>query len=649
MSEKSTQSKCSLQQGASTTSDIHTVGQHSCRTDIRTVSDPFQRCAVSLLTKLQIGKSLPSSPRRASSPRSSTPSSPLIKRTRSSPFPLPETLERSQAPRKQPRKIRSNSAALSTRDSPCEVTKDVSAPSLRNEDTQKPSIGPHRIRTNKPRKLQRLDHNDPSEKGHSESFANSESVSSKGSRIHIDAGDEEHPSSPAATQASANRKTLADQGASQTSSTVCSGTTSEPSSENWSEHYQLQQLASGIDTNLGKHRRSSAFFKSDLVSQDQQVVEPREPQNAKSNMSAALPDNVIFPALGSSSSTVSPLSATSRTLQAMRSPYSFLDYPQSAFDYAIQPPIHGGNFFSRPGMRLPSLTDTSSYYHLTRSPSLCSSRNQQVFPLPLPSKKELTPVENILQTWTPEKRLRLITLRTVLLRCAILSGSNIDQRRENIMTPQTNYHQICRMIKRDGLPIAESLGETAFIARCYYWVGRGHAGLEEWDAAIQAFRKALQYNVAEVHVLLPRTHQYDTDFWLRQMEEQKRLRTKGPDQKAERLTTSLQEDILEYFDAVEDGDVEKANSIAGWLRPVWEPDILKTDKKIAFTKSDWVYIKSTPRGVRRALHNDDRVYLEETWKRTQNMCLVWADLWKELAAPNERLNLTDRSRSFGVD
>ncbi|KAH9881796.1 hypothetical protein J1614_000967 [Plenodomus biglobosus] len=96
-------------------------------------------------------------------------------------------------------------------------------------------------------------------------------------------------------------------------------------------------------------------------------------------------------------------------------------------------------------------------------------------------------------------KIRLIQLRTLLMRCQILQSTvnNIERKpwTHHIRNlPYTHYSKM-RKIAYMARELAQRLESPELEARCEYWTGRGHGGTQDFKAAANHFRRAMTLDV----------------------------------------------------------------------------------------------------------------------------------------------------------
>lgn len=113
------------------------------------------------------------------------------------------------------------------------------------------------------------------------------------------------------------------------------------------------------------------------------------------------------------------------------------------------------------------------------------------------------------------------------MRCSVLTQTGPRQfetlTQEDFSENSLKSFKITSIITKEALPLAVDIGHRGLEARCWYWLGRGEAGQEDWEAAIYAFEKAIRYGVEECR-LSPENEGKDVRYWLHQVlaEEHKR-------------------------------------------------------------------------------------------------------------------------------
>ncbi|KAJ4301774.1 hypothetical protein N0V90_003868 [Kalmusia sp. IMI 367209] len=90
-------------------------------------------------------------------------------------------------------------------------------------------------------------------------------------------------------------------------------------------------------------------------------------------------------------------------------------------------------------------------------------------------------------------RIRVLQVRTALIRCAILSRSARELEHgaewKGSKPAYKEYSKMNRVVDKAG-QMAEELGSHGLQARCWYWKGRACGGQRYWDEAVKAFEKA---------------------------------------------------------------------------------------------------------------------------------------------------------------
>jgi hypothetical protein len=246
----------------------------------------------------------------------------------------------------------------------------------------------------------------------------------------------------------------------------------------------------------------------------------------------------------------------------------------SAFEYAIRPfldnsPTHHGHNLVLPSPTSASFTSSEPSVPAnppSAAPSSWSHSTEQLY--------EATPLEQGLPEFlkgakTLENRLRHLTLKTALLRCAILvrlietshdndinppnplnspgrlripstsrshsrgrsrlrAGVRTHSRLRSLNsysdgsdpnsdddTKTENYEawsKVYTLAYRLAYPVAQRLGHQGLQARCLYWVGRAEWGLGNWENARKAFERVRLYGAADL-----RNDEKDWEFWFQKM------------------------------------------------------------------------------------------------------------------------------------
>lgn len=96
-------------------------------------------------------------------------------------------------------------------------------------------------------------------------------------------------------------------------------------------------------------------------------------------------------------------------------------------------------------------------------------------------------------------RLRLVQLRTLLLRCTVLQSTVREIERKawfqaGEYNPHWHYSQI-QQLARQARAYAEELGSRDLQARCEYWAGRGYGGTGDYGAAAEHFSMAMKLDI----------------------------------------------------------------------------------------------------------------------------------------------------------
>jgi hypothetical protein len=257
----------------------------------------------------------------------------------------------------------------------------------------------------------------------------------------------------------------------------------------------------------------------------------------------------------------------------------------SAFDYAIAPFVKDFKRSDPLWNLLSPTASTSSTVSESKSEfsSFSSTRNERLYPHR--SDRYILPEE--LQSMTIDERLRFIALRAVLMRCTILSRSIAKKNDIFDYSHMPDYPGISKITRRYALPIAKSLGMNSLQGLCWYWIGRGEAGREEWDAAIEAFENAIRFDVMkEGKGITPNKEGKDALYWLQWVQVAR-------DQRKPSQTSETAYDMKQYLNALDAGEVDP-DSLAEQLSPTWHPGH-RTTKKEDFTTEEWVYITAPPK------------------------------------------------------
>ncbi|KAF2467728.1 uncharacterized protein BDR25DRAFT_374571 [Lindgomyces ingoldianus] len=193
----------------------------------------------------------------------------------------------------------------------------------------------------------------------------------------------------------------------------------------------------------------------------------------------------------------------------------------SAFAYAVLPYFRG---VQDDGFVLsPTNTTTSSVLAIavssSQSPSAWSTRTNVLFSPSYPRHN----VPRFFEERTAiDVRLRYMSVRAALTRCSVIINMKAQEkvsftsRTASWMEP--DFPKACCVAKYVALPLAQNLSHCQLQARCWYWLGRGEFGRGDWEAAIDAFERAIQLNVLDVEEkcdLRPRDEGKDVQKWLK--------------------------------------------------------------------------------------------------------------------------------------
>jgi hypothetical protein len=110
-----------------------------------------------------------------------------------------------------------------------------------------------------------------------------------------------------------------------------------------------------------------------------------------------------------------------------------------------------------------------------------------------------------------------MTVRAALIRCSII----IEMRSQpaNALWPSNSlvgvpdHDRAYTIAKYEALPRARHLCHKKLEARCWYWIGRCELGRREWQAAVDAFERAIELGVVKCR-LRPIEEGKDVREWL---------------------------------------------------------------------------------------------------------------------------------------
>ncbi|KAF2279444.1 uncharacterized protein EI97DRAFT_439789 [Westerdykella ornata] len=311
---------------------------------------------------------------------------------------------------------------------------------------------------------------------------------------------------------------------------------------------------------------------------------------------------------------------------------SILPLHMSPFDYAIAPYLQNVRSSGESYIRnLPSPTEPSTP-SVNRSfvddddDSIAefSHRNEQLYPHPDRDPYPDPQLELFLLNMSAAMRSRYINLRTVLSRCTMLASCRVDRSSKYSAPPITNFHLLSRLARRHALPIAKNLELEGFQALCHYWIGRGEAGLRNWDAAEAAFEEALKLQITTRTDFRPRAQGRDAQTWLVRIRKQISMVAIVDEDKS---VTDVLERYDHYWEAVEEGDRVDVEASRDQIPTAWVPDELLDHGE--FTAKDLAYVKHSSYENDEAVKGLEAVIAENQWKISQKKMDYWVSLWEE--------------------
>ncbi|KAF2020173.1 hypothetical protein BU24DRAFT_406766 [Aaosphaeria arxii CBS 175.79] len=84
--------------------------------------------------------------------------------------------------------------------------------------------------------------------------------------------------------------------------------------------------------------------------------------------------------------------------------------------------------------------------------------------------------------------IRYHTLFIALLRCKVLALPT------RFPIPKVRFERMHTASRDIALPIAQHFGHEGLQRRCWYWIGRAEAGLDNWEQALAAFHEAAKFS-----------------------------------------------------------------------------------------------------------------------------------------------------------
>ncbi|KAI8942301.1 hypothetical protein NX059_000380 [Plenodomus lindquistii] len=209
-------------------------------------------------------------------------------------------------------------------------------------------------------------------------------------------------------------------------------------------------------------------------------------------------------------------------------------------------------------------------------------------------------------------KMRLIQLRTLLMRCQALQSTmnNVERKPWTLSKtnqPYTHYSKM-RTIAYKARELAERLQSRELQARCEYWTGRGHGGTQDFESAAEHFRLAIKLDVKNgtfrngkpmLRGLRPREKD-DVRFLLEYAEQQEQEWQRKTEDKRRAARIVAEGTNLPYEQFLDWGTIQK---------PVWLPDRARIMSGVAQAKVA-PSLKTTLRAFRDASFEADQQYLE---------------------------------------
>ncbi|CBX89940.1 hypothetical protein IAQ61_003492 [Plenodomus lingam] len=181
---------------------------------------------------------------------------------------------------------------------------------------------------------------------------------------------------------------------------------------------------------------------------------------------------------------------------------------KSSYEYAIN------DLLTRTDHADQSRVTETDYYDLL-SKLKASNMIQPILPLPedriscvgsdIPDEDEEGDVpEDSIPTYLKkhdayETKMRLIQLRTILMRCQVLQSAVINIERKpwipSVENQANTYYSKMRKLAYRARELAERLESRELQARCEYWAGRGHGGTHDFESAKECFALAMNLDV----------------------------------------------------------------------------------------------------------------------------------------------------------
>jgi hypothetical protein len=261
----------------------------------------------------------------------------------------------------------------------------------------------------------------------------------------------------------------------------------------------------------------------------------------------------------------------------------------SAFEYAIAPYLEKGPVES--GIDVSILSDAPTN---TRWDTSSTLRSSELEPSNLRStlSQSTNHLPQFFKDSTLDIRVCYLTLNTVLMRCSILSQSDVAG----------NFITIRKLAKQHAVPLAETLGLSDLQGRAWYWAGRGEAALGNWRTAKEDFERVVAYGLGDRK---EEADGLDIRWWVDEMQEQIDI----SEQEAERSSaghTKLSEPRM------------KAQRPTGLMQKY----LRATD----FTAEELRYITATPD----VAPDLERRQKKSAWLMTQRKQLDWLLLYQSL-------------------
>jgi tetratricopeptide (TPR) repeat protein len=223
-----------------------------------------------------------------------------------------------------------------------------------------------------------------------------------------------------------------------------------------------------------------------------------------------------------------------------------------------------------------------------------------------------------------------------MTRCIVLATPVVDHQTRRITVSIVNYDRTCNAIRDYALPIADRLHHIVPLhGLCWYWLGRGEAGLQDFDAAIQDFEKAIACGFSKLGQVSESVQAERAKFWLEKVREEKRINEQTNRPSLRRLDSDL--DAINF--STQDGDYAKVDYSAKQQGPGWYRENAAGARE--FTKKELEEIEKIPENVQKMVLKKELSLAQSTWEICQRKQSDWLSLYERLDQMKPPKDTTD--------